>query len=262
MATHYTPDYSQARKNKVILGISKPELISPEYRALNAKLHQENLAYGVGGGKHADTVIKLAEAIKTHTVLDYGAGKGYLAKAMAEKGWGPIWEYDPAFPEKSEPPRAADLVVCTDVLEHIEPEKLNYVLGDLRRCVKQVGFFIIHTGPSSKKLADGRNAHLIQQPKEWWEKKLQKFFSVAQINMMKPLLYVVVGAKHKPQTISAPKSPSPEAAAGNAAAMMADIKKGGSVSNAEAMLSKIKKEGQSEPALLDRVTAGNLEGLL
>jgi hypothetical protein len=42
-----------------VVGFAKPELISAEYRALNAQLHRENLAYGVGGGKHAATVKKL-----------------------------------------------------------------------------------------------------------------------------------------------------------------------------------------------------------
>jgi hypothetical protein len=37
------------------------------------------------------------------------------------------YPFDPAFEEYGEP-RAADLVCCIDVLEHIEPEKLESVL--------------------------------------------------------------------------------------------------------------------------------------
>src|SRR5206468_4084203 len=125
-----------------VIAMNKPELISAEYRDLNSRLHTENLAYGVGGGSHAETVINVVKATKATSVLDYGCGKGYLAKALPF----PIWEYDPAIPGKDIAPRAADLVCCLDVLEHIEPDKLQFVLDDIRRVTKSVGYFVIHTG--------------------------------------------------------------------------------------------------------------------
>jgi hypothetical protein len=178
-------------KPTALIGFRKPELISEEYVRLNAQLHRENVAYGIGGSRHADTVIKLRSAIKADSVLDYGSGKGYLQKELPF----PIWQYDPAMPEFSESPRPADLVVCTDVLEHIEPDKLDYVLDDLRRCVKKVGYFVIHTQPSTKSLADGRNSHLIQKGQKWWGKKLAKFFTIGKIAQSGPNVVVVVGPR-------------------------------------------------------------------
>ena len=203
MARKYVPKpIPEAQKPFAnIVAFTKPELISAEYRDLNAKLHRDNLAYGVGGGKHAPVVLKLLENPKLRSVLDYGAGKGYLGKALAAAGI-PIWEFDPAIPGKDETPRPADLVVCTDVLEHIEPDRILYVLDDLRRCTKRVGYFVIHTGPSSKKLADGRNAHVLQRPRAWWEKMLGSFFHVASVKEQGPLLHVVVGPK-----VAKPKPP-------------------------------------------------------
>lgn len=148
--------------------------ITPSYAKLNADLHASNLAYGVGGGRHAEMVAKMAESMKAESVLDYGCGKGMLAKALKF----PIWEYDPAIPEKSTPPRPADLVVCTDVLEHVEPETLDAVMRDLKRVTLKVALVVVHTGPAAKFLADGRNAHLIQKPGKWWERKLRKRFDV------------------------------------------------------------------------------------
>jgi hypothetical protein len=178
-------------KGTAIVGFTKPTLISAEYAELNARLHRDNLAYGVGGGKHAPIVLQLTEALKTKSVLDYGCGKGYLAKELPF----PIWEYDPAIPTKAESPRPADLVVCTDVLEHIEPDHLTYVLGDLQRCVKQVGYFVIHTGPAAKTLPDGRNTHLIQEGEAFWRAELSKFFQIGQIKQKGPELHILVGPK-------------------------------------------------------------------
>jgi len=176
---------------------SKPELISAEYRALNESLHQKNLAYGVGGGKHADVVKKIYKILQKTTefvsVLDYGAGKGYLAKALPF----PIAEYDPAVPGKMESPKPADLVVCTDVLEHIEPECIRLVLADIRRCVKQVGYFTICTTAARKTLPDGRNTHLIQKDKDWWQYQLAKHFEIGRIEKVGGELYVTVGPLKK-----------------------------------------------------------------
>ena len=41
-----------------------------------------------------------------------------------------IKEYDPAIPGKDSLPEPADIVVCSDVLEHIEPNYLLNVLVD------------------------------------------------------------------------------------------------------------------------------------
>jgi hypothetical protein len=184
MALHYKP----APKHNVFLGVKKLEIISETYRELNAQLHRENLAYGVGGGRHADTVMKLAKSLikEDHpfvSVLDYGAGKGFLAKELAKRGI-IIAEFDPAIPGKEENPRPADLVCCLDVLEHVEPDKLVVVLKELQRCVLQIGYFVIHTGAAVKQYANGQNTHLIQQGYAWWKEKLKKFFI---IGMMKPV---------------------------------------------------------------------------
>lgn len=196
MAKDYKPKSTKVPKNFAnVVGFAKPELISSEYRELNARLHRDNLAYGVGGEKHAPTVLKLVASLGTRSVLDYGCGKGLLAKNMPF----PIWEYDPAVPGKEESPRPADLVICTDVLEHIEPDKLNYVLDDLRRVTRTLGYFVIHTKAAMKTLPDGRNTHLIQRGKRWWKARLAKFFMVGKILEVKggAELHVVVVPKIK-----------------------------------------------------------------
>lgn len=188
MAKFYT---KKNRDGAVNIAVAQPELISAEYKQLNAQLHNENMFYGVGGGKHAHVVKELCQKIGTTSVLDYGCGKGLLAQ---ELGF-PIWEYDPAIPGKDAAPRSADLVVCTDVLEHIEPDKLIPVLADLRRVTKKVGYFTIHMGPAQKTLPDGRNTHLIQKHRQWWKNRLNAYFQVGMIKEVGPELHVVVSPK-------------------------------------------------------------------
>lgn len=203
-ATFYGEGLVQAMAKKYVrkptknplIGFQRPEVISAEYAALNAQLHKDNLLYGVGGGKHADLVIKLVQQLRKDCefvrVLDYGCGKGYLAKALPF----PIDEYDPAVPGKQESPKPAELVVATDVLEHIEEDKLIFVLDDLRRVTKRLAYFVIHTGPSSKTLKDGRNTHLIQKGQKWWREQLGQFFFIKD-KFNSPLLYIVATPKPK-----------------------------------------------------------------
>lgn len=138
-------------------------LITPEYRELNRQLHADRPDYGTGGHKFAETINQMCAAHRTTDVLDYGCGKRTLEKALGFS----IQNYDPAV-EGLETVKPADIMCCTDVLEHIEPECLTAVLQELRTCTKIVAFLTIATRPAKKTLADGRNAHLIQKNGRWW----------------------------------------------------------------------------------------------
>lgn len=151
-------------------------LITEEYKNLNQKLHETNKSYGTSGHKWANPIIGLCEMIKSKDVLDYGCGKSTLAQNLPFE----IKQYDPAIPKYSESPEPAHIVVCTDVLEHIEPECLDDVLADIRRLTKSICFLGIANRPAVKVLEDGRNAHLIQEDESWWLNKLFPLFHIIQ----------------------------------------------------------------------------------
>lgn len=153
------------------------QTISEDYRGLNQKLHEENKEYGTSGKKWTLQVLDMCKTLDTKDVLDYGCGKSTLANNLPFS----INQYDPAIPKYAARPVKADLVVCTDVLEHIEPECLDDVLKDLSDLTRKVGFFVVATRPAAKTLADGRNAHLIQKPVEWWVPKLCEYFDLSMI---------------------------------------------------------------------------------
>ena len=143
-------------------------LISDAYRELNKRLHEARPDYGTSGRRYVPVVRQLMAKYETSDVLDYGAGKCTLQEALGH----PIANYDPCVPGLDAVPGPHDIVVCTDVLEHIEPDCLAEVLKDIRRCTKKAAYLFIATRPAAKVLAEGRNAHLIQQPYAWWERQL------------------------------------------------------------------------------------------
>lgn len=120
-------------------------------------------------------VDQAARDLGAATVLDYGAGRGTLGTTLAQQ-FTPLpytfLEYDPAVEGRELKPTRADLVVCTDVLEHIEPDCLYSVLDDIGNIARMAVFLEVATRPAQKTLADGRNAHLIIESSDWWLKKI------------------------------------------------------------------------------------------
>jgi hypothetical protein len=157
------------------------QTITPEYAALNRHLHGSTTEpYGGGGFRFSDMVAGLRAQTDSETVLDYGCGKGTLGNALGRPDW--LREYDPAVDGKEAKPDRADIVVCTDVLEHIEPDLLDNVLSHIADLASKAALLVISTVPAIKTLADGRNAHLIVRPAAWWKEKLEKYFLVSSWN--------------------------------------------------------------------------------
>lgn len=167
-------------------------LLTEAYRKEQEALHARG-NYGTASIGFAQMVTELIDKTGAKTLLDYGCGRMCNLAKHIEPGHDVEYiAYDPGVPEFAQQAEPADLVCCIDVLEHIEPECLDSVLQDLRRCVKGTGFFTIHTGPAVKLLSDGRNAHLIQQPPSWWLPKLMQLFELRVFRAMPNGFLVVV----------------------------------------------------------------------
>lgn len=134
-----------------------------QYAQLQKQLHAAG-DYGVSGYKHSDRIQQLAKQMGTKDILDYGCGCQTLAKSLPFA----ISNYDPFIAGLDAEPRVHDFVVCSDVLEHIEPDCLGSVLAHLFSKVGKGLFIDVACRPAKKVLADGRNAHLIQQAPSWW----------------------------------------------------------------------------------------------
>jgi len=148
-------------------------LITDAYRNMNAQMHKDKSAYGTSGHRWGAEVAILAQSHRTRSILDYGSGKGTLNKCL--KGL-EVTNYDPAIEGIDGLPSPHDIVVSTDVMEHIEPELLDPVLNHIHSLTGKIAFLVICTRAAKKVLPDKRNAHLIIENKAWWENRLDKYF--------------------------------------------------------------------------------------
>lgn len=146
--------------------------------------HKENKTFsGNGCIKHVEAIISLAEAVGAKTALDYGCGKGNQYSRLVD--WnGERWpledhlgflvdKFDPAVKKFASTPldHPRDLVWCTDVMEHIPEEDIDFIVSELSRLSAKALFVTVGTYPAKKTLPNGENAHVTIKPLEWWEER-------------------------------------------------------------------------------------------
>lgn len=153
-------------------------LLSDAYLEMQKEMHRRyGDRYGASGKLWAAKVATIKARNGYTSVLDYGCGQGLLRQVLGRF----VKEYDPAIKGKDHDPEPADLVVCTDVLEHIEPDFLPAVLIHIHSKVKKQLLFSASLVPAGKLLADGRNAHLILESAEWWREQISKYFYIFKV---------------------------------------------------------------------------------
>ena len=149
--------------------------ISEEYILQLSRLHDQKASIGDAKGlKQSEKYIK---KYNPESVIDYGCGKGGVTLALQEAYPDmKVVGYDPGNPTYAAKPEGTfDMLISTDVLEHIEPQFLENVLRHMNELFTKVAFLIIATSPAKKFLPDGRNAHLIVENPGWWKPLLEKY---------------------------------------------------------------------------------------
>lgn len=149
-------------------------LLSEKYVKVLLETHAQNKGWGNGGKYAVAPVVEYALVLNARTILDYGCGQGVLKKRLdaEQRSLFIAREYDPGIVGKDERPDPADLVVCTDVLEHVEPDYVIETLAELRHLAIKGLYAVISCTPANLILSDGRNAHLTIKPAYWWLGKL------------------------------------------------------------------------------------------
>jgi 2-polyprenyl-3-methyl-5-hydroxy-6-metoxy-1,4-benzoquinol methylase len=140
-------------------------LISEEHRSNETKKHIADPDYGGECIQYAEHISTMVNAMQIDDVLDYGAGKGELHRHLALDHEIALHLYDPAIKQIADSPEPHDLVLCINVLEHVEEECLEDVMNDLARCAKHNIFLVIKE----------------DMPMEWWLPHVMKRFRIESL---------------------------------------------------------------------------------
>jgi hypothetical protein len=147
------------------------QIATPEYRS-KLQAHHAQHSWGKAGASHAQTVLAFADLLGANSIIDYGCGRATLAPALSHVDRLQFQEFDPGVPGKEALPEPADLVVCTDVMEHVEESRVLAVLRHIRALSTRGAFFTIALGLSKHVFADGQNVHITIRPTGWWLEQL------------------------------------------------------------------------------------------
>jgi hypothetical protein len=140
------------------------------------KLHKQK-PYGVSSPQYKPELEHIIEKYSISSCLDFGCGQSTLLDELNvnEKYW-----YDPAIIGKDFLiDKSVDLIICTDVLEHIpenEIENTLTLIGDRGKMV----YFQIALFQHGGRFDDGSPLHITVKPREWWREQLKKHFHVLQ----------------------------------------------------------------------------------
>ena len=159
--------------------------ISDEQLALNQGLHKSDPSFGSRVQAAGIAAYLPLALFRMHgngmcsSVLDYGTGKGMLVDRLRAQlpDTIDIDGFDPAVPKWSNKPNSpADIVLCLDVLEHVERKSIDDVMSDIQRLTRLFCLVVVDLRPAVKTLPDGRNAHILLEPSDWWVSRFSKYF--------------------------------------------------------------------------------------
>jgi len=149
---------------------------------LHTELHTNDTKFnGYSIAKHLPEIEDIIKYSNIKNVLDYGCGKAkgwHRGKYAHVIGIDPneVYLYDPCVPDyNTYPDRQFDMVVCTDVMEHIPLDGIPIVLGNIFSLAKKAVFITVSTRPAKKMLTTDLNAHLTVQPPEWWREQINTY---------------------------------------------------------------------------------------
>ncbi|MFN3880266.1 MAG: methyltransferase domain-containing protein [Nitrincola lacisaponensis] len=134
------------------------------------KIHSEKPDYGNLSvlDKNYDYIKSILSFLKPKNFIDFGCGKGVLADTLSKDFSIHSFKYDPAIPKFANTPTGEfDVLINTDVLEHIPETDLDSVINHMRS-LSSIAIIVVHLALSQEILPNGENAHCtIKSPSEW-----------------------------------------------------------------------------------------------
>lgn len=139
-------------------------------------LYKRKKNYGKTSIKLYDMLEKIINDLNILSVLDYGCGKSKLLDLIKKNSKIKIFKYDPAIKKYSKLTKnKTDLVICTDVLQHVPLYDLDRVLKEIKSKGIYILFYIKCTNHKTK-LPNGTYANCTVYDKKWWLEKLSNYY--------------------------------------------------------------------------------------
>ena len=138
-----------------------------------AKLyHQEDKIWqGTSIINYIPNINKIIKDKDIKTILDYGCGKA----KHHPKEWKAI-KYDPAIQKyQNKPQDKYDLVISTDVLEHIPVENLKQTIEEIFGYSNKWVFVSVCCRKAEAILPNGYNAHATIESAKWWRELFKPY---------------------------------------------------------------------------------------
>ena len=161
------------------------KLLSKEYKEKIVAMHNKKKWGGAVAGGKVIEINKYMILSNAKSVLDYGCGYGAFKRGV-EQAFPDykykIYEYDPGIIGKDIDPPVCDSLICIDVLEHIEPDKIDDVLQHMYDKINNWAYINICCVQSFNAFADGTNLHVLIRPPEWWIRKFDKKWDVLHLS--------------------------------------------------------------------------------
>lgn len=135
---------------------------------------------------HIDKVGGIISATGAQTLLDFGSGKGKLYQSdtasddvrhKSLEAWPGVKVtcYDPGYEPYAGPIEGPfDMVISTDVVEHIPADDIPWLLDELFGHARVCVYVVAACYPAKKKLPDGTNAHCTIRKPQWWVKQMRE----------------------------------------------------------------------------------------
>lgn len=152
----------------------------PSYHDTLSQYHDMHAkAYGTSAHLYFDAIAKEVLELNPRSILDFGCGRSDLVAHFWKDGARRIAMYDPAIPRfKEMPEEKFELVICTDVMEHIPMAEVDRILGQVKE-KSSSAIFTISMKPARAKLPDGRNAHVTLLNADEWTRWVTSVFGAA-----------------------------------------------------------------------------------
>jgi len=141
-----------------------------------------------GASFHGRPYVSRIVDLEPRCVLDFGCGRNNFIDSLRGHGiFGagidfayPEADFQCPMHETTLEDGVADVITAFDSLEHLLPDEVDQVLGEMKRVATPSFSFFFTVCPSPSRITvDGENLHPTVRPLHWWEQRIREVFGTS-----------------------------------------------------------------------------------